>query len=286
MKFLTALFAILCLTCNPDTSSEAVTRDTVHIVPLDTPINVESEGWIPNREVLLRPVFESIEKQKEEMLPFDEPLTEEGQQDGSLRPAWIQAYYTHKSVYEFNGDKYRTMLGHPHIPQVCADFIVDTIDRAGGTWYNNSLRYPTRIVGNVDIRSDILNLDLSPRRVEDLIVYMRARPSQFEFVFDAKGPKIGNRKTLDEFFEFFEVQKGDIVFIKGRAKWDNYREDHSHSFFITGFDEKGRVSKVTGNPVYPVERSLAVERNRTPRRHVMQIIRLTDDFLLKINNGI
>lgn len=37
-----------------------------------------------------------------EALPFDEPKTEEGQQDGNLRPAWRWAYTHGWDSYTFN----------------------------------------------------------------------------------------------------------------------------------------------------------------------------------------
>ncbi len=53
-------------------------------------------------EVLARVVKSEVE----EGLPFDEPKTEEGQQDGQLRPAWRRAYLDGRDRYTFNDDSY------------------------------------------------------------------------------------------------------------------------------------------------------------------------------------
>src|SRR5690606_14286373 len=51
----------------------------------------------------------------EEGLPFDEPKTEVGQEDGKLRPEWARAYRSGKHTYEYNGDRYDVFdrLGRP-----------------------------------------------------------------------------------------------------------------------------------------------------------------------------
>ncbi|MDF3071414.1 MAG: hypothetical protein K0R38_7015, partial [Polyangiaceae bacterium] len=43
-----------------------------------------------------------IKEQVDEGLPFDEPKTEDGQQDGKLRPEWRLAYLNGSSSFEFN----------------------------------------------------------------------------------------------------------------------------------------------------------------------------------------
>ncbi len=241
------------------------------------------------RDELIKPLLEEIEKQTKEMLPFDEPRTEFGQQDGSLRGNWLNAYRKKKSFYYFNGDRYGTMFkGKPHVPQVCADFIVDSIDRTAGTWFNSSLKYPTLIVGTINFRQSVIDQSFDPRRVEDLIKYFEKNENDFEFLFNSSdgnlGEKVGNNTVLKKFLKEKNTSIGDIIFIRGRVKWDNYKVEHNHSFFVTSVNEEGFVEKVTGNPIYPVERSLKVEGGRTPLRRVTHIVRLTDKFLENITN--
>ena len=62
-----------------------------------------------------------VEQQIEEGLPFDEPKTEDGQQDGKLRAEWRRAYLRGDVEYQFNEDTYWVFNreGRPHVPQVC-----------------------------------------------------------------------------------------------------------------------------------------------------------------------
>src|SRR6185369_16944491 len=52
-----------------------------------------------------------MKEQIDEGLPFDEPKTEDGQQDGKLRPEWRMAYLNGSSSFEFNGDRYAVFDG-------------------------------------------------------------------------------------------------------------------------------------------------------------------------------
>src|SRR5690606_11641206 len=80
---------------------------------------------------------EVIYEQIAEGLPFDEPKTEYGQQDGKLRQEWLWAYRRGDSRFVFNEDQYHVFdaRGRPRVPQVCIDFIRDTYERASGSWY-------------------------------------------------------------------------------------------------------------------------------------------------------
>jgi hypothetical protein len=226
------------------------------------------------------PLLEQVKAQEREMLPFDEPRHEYGVQlDGRLRPEWERAWRANRSFYEFNGDRYATTFhGTPWVPQVCADFIVDTIDRTAGTWYRSSPR--SRIAGRFDLRHDVVASGLDPRRVLDLVKYMHAHPDDFEFVFEGKGPVVGKTKELREWLLARRVAVGDIIIFQGKVPWDFGKEEHNHSMFVTGMTEKQLL--VTGNPIYPVERSIRIEGARTPKRRVVYVIRLTDSFLRRI----
>jgi hypothetical protein len=170
---------------------------------------------------------------------------------------------------------------------VCADFIVDTIDRTAGTWYVASLKNPKRTIGRFDMRSEMTALKLNPRRILDLMTYFNANPSKFNVILDNKdgeGPQVGNTLELQKWMNTKNVQYGDMLYIKGRAPWDHGKEVHYHSMFVSGVDKNNNVTSVFGNPGYPVERTLRAEMARAPKRHVIGIVRLTDDFL-KLLNG-
>lgn len=286
-KSLALLFTILfVLSCSEPQTFTKIEPYAHASVTIQLPPVVSFGQKKPTRSELLAPMLEQIRQQTEEMLPFDEPRHEGGEQlDGKLRDEWIRAYYRHKQTYEFNGDKYYTMhKGKPFVPQVCVDFVIDTLDRTSGTWYAASLRYPHRTKGRMDFRSMLIDSGYNVRSVNDVIKYFRDNPHHFDVLFEGQSAYTTSQtKQLQLMFKSFNVGVGDIVFIKGRAPWDHGREVHWHSFFITGLNEEGFVEKVTGNPIYPVERTLKVEGNRTPKRRVVAIVRLTDELLMSMN---
>jgi hypothetical protein len=236
-----------------------------------------------SRNELLSPLFTSMQKQIVEKLPFDEPLRENGRQlDGMLRTMWLDAYMHNKKTYALENTRYRTFGSKttPLVPQVCADFIVDTIDRAAGTWYADSLKHPKRIVGKFDFRKEVQLADLNPRNVDHLIKYFRTRPNDFEFVFDGDdGPVVGEIIVLKKWFKD-KVQLGDLIIIKGRAPWDRGKSIHYHSFFVTKMNNDEIL--ITGNANFPAEWSLEREVSRAPKRKVVSVIRFTNEFLRKL----
>jgi hypothetical protein len=94
----------------------------------------QTRSQVLRRYRSLERVREAILAGVDESLPFDEPRTEFGQQDGKLRQEWRQAYFQGASHYDFNGDTYAVFdpAGRPFVPEVCIDFIVDSLERAGG----------------------------------------------------------------------------------------------------------------------------------------------------------
>src|SRR5690606_8535078 len=58
------------------------------------------------RAQVMRVLREEIVHQVRAGLPFDEPKTENGQQDGELRRRFETAYFSGQSRYKFNGDSY------------------------------------------------------------------------------------------------------------------------------------------------------------------------------------
>src|SRR5262249_27967011 len=128
---------------------------------------------------VLEPLRAVIREQVDESLPFDEPKTEDGQQDGKLRPEWRTAYLQGRSQYEFNGDQYWVFdrNGRPHVPQVCIDFIADTFERTSGTWWRSRNELRERVVGRLNL--DSLALE-NKRSVEQFIAFATAHPEWFD----------------------------------------------------------------------------------------------------------
>ena len=239
-----------------------------------------------NRSSLILPFIKTMQQENKERLPFDEPRHEYGLQlDGFLRRNWEAKYMMKGFRYAFNGDWYPTMYrGKPWVPQVCADFIIDTIDRTAGTWYSSNLKKPERYIGKFDMRGNIKNEGLDPRRVSDLIKYFSEHPEWFTVIYSGnehQGPKVGATKSLKHWLKSYNVGLGDILIIRGKAPWDHGKVLHYHSLFVSTVQDE-YVTHVFGNPVFPVERSLRVEMARAPERHVVKIIRMTDTFLKKL----
>ena len=250
-----------------------------------------------DREELKEKLRSVVDTFIEEKTPFDEPRTEEGQQDGSLRPAWESAWRAGKLSYEFNGDRYyvRSNTRDAIPPQVCADFIVDVLDRTGGNWWFRSGRKGfrvnednsfTKLIKSQEICGTNKDVKCYSRRVVDLIDVMVSHPNLFEVLYDKEknGVSVGNYKQFRKTMDDLQVEFGDIVFIYGRTPWD-HRHNHWHSFLIYDFDEEKNDWIIVGNAVMIAKRRLIIEGNRTPKRKLWYVFRPTNELLLKINNG-
>lgn len=244
--------------------------------------------YVPNRDELLDKFLDTVELMNKEKLPFDEPRTEIGQQDGFLRSKWKDAYFTKKVKYKYNGDTYYvfgqfkdTKKMYPLVPQVCSDFLVDAIDRSFGNWYYASSKRPQLVRGKFSIREEAKNDKLDLRRLNEFISYVKLHPEHFDVVFEGDGPPVGNAKFLNVWLtEGAGAQLGDLVIISGRVPWDR-KSLHSHSFIISRMRD-GMIDKISGNAGYSQEWNLSVESHRTPLRSVRFIIRLKDQFLEKM----
>lgn len=251
------------------------------------------------REELLDPVFTTIKLLEYDQLPFDEPKHEIGQQDGSLRPRWEKAFLRGDRSFYFNDDKYYvyTSKGFARPPQVCADFIVDVLEYVSGTWYVPVKKpKPYRSIGSLEIRDSMKAQGLDARRVNELIIYFKSQPENYQFIFAVDDPKdapvnywggpkvtpVNGTGGLKEFLHEYEVQLGDIIIISGKAPWDHGAEIHNHSMFVTGLDKSGMVEYITGNDAWVRKKQINIEMARAPQRRVKYIIRLTDKFLMSL----
>ncbi|HEV8550845.1 MAG TPA: hypothetical protein VGQ57_17485, partial [Polyangiaceae bacterium] len=131
------------------------------------------------QERALRPLRRAILAGVQEGLPFDEPLTEYGQQDGKLRYHWLDAYARGLNDYEFQGDKYYVfnVRGRPLVPEVCVDFVFDSFERASGTWWRPRGEPRGRVVGKLDFSTIP---DEHRRRATSFIEYAQAHPESFD----------------------------------------------------------------------------------------------------------
>ena len=198
------------------------------------------------REVAAQRLREAAEAEARESLMFDEPREEVGQQDGSLRPQWLWAY-KHGSVgYSFNEVWYPVFdhQGRPHPPQVCIDFVLDTYERASGTWFGNSEAPRQRNIGGLDFDK----LEMPNRRsVEAVANFFRENPGMFD-LWDLEPEQRFRFVQRQEFFDFLlenadRFRLNNVVLIHGPRGG----EAHYHSFIVA------RTDPMTGMPVEVME---------------------------------
>lgn len=276
--------AATCCTTHEEISREPTKKSEFSkepVVEVET-IIVEAEEIKFNHEDLMKKLRSIQDSFIKEMNQFDEPRTEVGQQDGSLRRHWIRAWHAHKGSYEVNGDKYyvRNREGKPVPPQVCADLIVDTFDRMGGNWWVYNSGRHLRINQVNSFSKFIKSKDLSPRRVPDLINVMESNPDYFKLIYkrEDSGVKIGKHSKSIELMSSLNVQENDIVFIQGTTPWDK-THIHWHSFFLYEFNDEKEDWIILGNSGMVAKRRLITESRRTPKRKIEYIFRATDALL-------
>lgn len=213
----------------------------------------------------------------DEGLPFDEPKTEFGQEDGKLRRLWMRAYMDGQNSFRFNDDRYSVFSpeGFPLVPQVCIDFMVDTFQRAGGSWWRDeSFGVRERTVGKLDwgdIPSDHM------RRTQFFVNFASERPEWFETLHipEAERIELGYK---DRFFEWLESRvehfaAGDIILIRGLTPWDEV-DEHTHSFFVYENDPMTGVPVAIAGNAGPANLwSWETEARRTPHRTLRTRIR-------------
>ncbi|MES1179539.1 MAG: hypothetical protein ABUL62_34805 [Myxococcales bacterium] len=221
-------------------------------------------------EVLSRVVKNEVD----EGLPFDEPKTEEGQQDGSLRPAWLRAYLAGSDTFTFNDDKYWVFdnRGRPHVPQVCIDFVTDTLERASGARFRPRGEPREFVRGQLDF--DSFGLD-NRRGVGTFVNFARSHPEWFELTDTTPAERLPFRDRVAFFRDIYEhrdeYRPFDIVTIFG------LRSDgklHYHSFFVADRDPlTGMPIAVVANAGRPRIRSWENEMQNAPQRAIFAHIR-------------
>lgn len=212
-----------------------------------------------------------------EALPFDEPKTEVGQEDGKLRPEWVRAYTSGRSTYEYNEDRYEVFdaLGRPRVPQVCIDFMIDTFERAGGAWWQpRATKVRQKAPGRLNLG------DFSRSRLRQT-TYLRELALERTDMFEVVDVPERDRIELgykDQFFAWLgqrvsDFQAGDMILIRGLTPWDEV-EEHTHSFFIYETDPiSGVPIAIAGNAGPANLWSWETEARRTPKRTVRTRIR-------------
>lgn len=227
----------------------------------------------------------AILSQIDEAIPFDEPLTEVGQQDGRLRPAWRSAYFEAQQSFSFGPDRYPVFdaLGRPLPPQVCIDFLLDTLERASGTYYAPRGQMPARIVGRLDLFGEYGD---RLRSAFQFTEFVQSHPDAFDVLVIPEGERIEFRREhrLHDFLveRADDFRPGDMVIVRGWTPWDP-EVMHYHSAFVYEQDPiTGFPMLLAGNAGRPSLRTWTTELWRTPRRSIRLRIRLRPGWLQAI----
>jgi hypothetical protein len=240
------------------------------------------------RERALVPLRSAMLDGVQEGLPFDEPLTEYGQQDGKLRGRWLTAYQSGQNDYEFQGDKYYVFnaTGRPLVPEVCVDFVFDSFERASGTWWRPRGESRQRVVGKLDFAS--LPED-KRRRATSFIEYAEQHPESFDVYTLPEAERVPfkfGKRLSDYLATSGTFRPGDVVLIRGYAPWDKPwkpRIMHFHSFFVYESDPlTGMPIALAGNPGRPLLQTWQFEAFRTPDRSIWYRIRPKLDWLERV----
>jgi hypothetical protein len=232
------------------------------------------------RERALAPLRTAIRAGVQEGLPFDEPLTEYGQQDGRLRGQWLAAYENGQNDFEFQTDKYYVFnaTGRPLVPEVCVDFIFDSFERASGTWWRPRGAARGRVVGKLDFTT---LPDEQRRRATSFIDYAERHPESFDVYTLPENDRVPFKfgKRLADYLVAAAPQfrPGDVVLIRGYAPWDKPWKPkimHFHSFFVYESDPvTGMPIALAGNPGRPLLQTWQFEAFRTPDRSIWYRVR-------------
>lgn len=209
------------------------------------------------RRAALASLRGAIDAQVAEAVPFDRPRDEKtAEKDGQLRPDWRwaykrgQAYFSHEEVsYPVFDAK-----GRPLPPQMCVDFVLDSFERASGTWFRAKGEVAERRVGALDFDS----FGIKNRRA--VLAFEQFAVDHPE-LFEHERMKPEERIPFGERSRFFafllknseRFQPGDIVAIQGK-KADGLI--HQHAILIEDTDP------ITGFP-YALADQMKRPRRRT-----------------------
>ncbi|MFO0661907.1 MAG: hypothetical protein U0165_19050 [Polyangiaceae bacterium] len=182
-------------------------------------------------------IHEAVTLQVDDSFRFDRPEgVTTAEEDGRLRPIWHEAYRRGNAFFSHDGHSYAVYdnQGRAWPPEVCVDLVLDTFERASGSWYRPKSQPPGREIGGLDF--DAYGIP-NRRAVLAFEMFAKNKPE----LFDAKRFEGNERIPFGERSRFFawlvehadEVRAGDIVAIQGRKR-DGLI--HQHAIFVERTD--------------------------------------------------
>ncbi len=228
-------------------------------------------------------IGDAAESMVEDRPGFDEPVDEpEGEQeDGKLRHEWLKAYYRGRLNFVYREEKYRVYnyRGRPAPPQVCIDFIFDTLERASGRWFKGRRKRPGLSPGFLDFSS----LEGLQRRQTPSVLEYAALPEtpirRYDVPDELQVPFRQRRRFAEAVARISDrIREGDVLVIHGLREED--MEPHYHTVLVLRRDPiSGVPTLVAGNAGRPRIRSLAAAMRSAPRRMIKHRLRIDDDWL-------
>jgi hypothetical protein len=230
---------------------------------------------------------EAIDAAVDEALRFDRPEGESSpDRDGELRPYWASAYLQGRSIFEVDGDTYAVFdaAGRATPPEVCVDFVLDTFERASGTWFRPRGEPLGRARGGLDF-SDVYAAGGRPRGVIALGKFMEAHTELFaieRFETEERIPFAERERFFGFLVEHADrFRPGDILAIQGMKR--DHRI-HQHAILLE------RIDPMSGFP-YGLADQMKRPRRRTwegimaeaPQRSLLYRARPDDAIFAKID---
>ncbi len=245
---------------------------------------LDKSRWRMRAEAKMREV---VSAQLDEALPFDRPRDEKGpDKDGYLRPYWLTAYMNGRPSFTTEGQTYPVYLsdGRAQPPQVCVDFVLDTYERAAGSWYTPQGQKPARPKGRLDMADHGIE---NRRGVLGFKKFADDNPELFA-VRDFKGKERIPFAQRREFFAFLrdhhrEFRAGDVLAIHGIKRDDRV---HQHAILLEFSDP------ITGFPAGLADQ-MKLPRRRTwegimaeaPKRSLLYRARPTEAIFRPLDDG-
>lgn len=198
-------------------------------------IAARRQATSPKRRALLA-IRDAITTIVSERPRFDRPIGEKSpDKDGQMRPVWMTAYLQGRQAFGYEGGSYPVFdpQGRAWPPEVCVDFVLDTFERAAGTWFRPRGEALGKTIGRFQWVDDV-------RQTRGVIGFgERAdkHPDLFEVRRFAGNERVpfGDRERFFRFLEGHasEIHAGDVVAIHGEKR-DN--RIHQHAIFVERTD--------------------------------------------------
>ena len=239
----------------------------------------------PRRRALIA-LHDAVTTIVSELVRFDRPHNEKSpDKDGQMRPVWLTAYLQGRASYGFEGGSYPVFdaQGRAWPPEVCVDFVLDSFERASGTWFRPKGETLGRTVGRFEWASDVRQ----QRGVIGFGNIAEKHPELFEVRRFAGAERIPFAER-ERFFDFLtkhvdDFHAGDVVAIHGEKK-DN--RIHQHAILIE------RTDPITGFP-YALADQMRRPRRRTwegimaeaPKRSLLFRLHTKDAVFQSVDPG-